>query len=277
MKQPLSMGLAALLLAGLSACAQHRATNSELIQAALSDPARSAADRQRDQRSHPEEILRLLDIGRGDAVFDVFGGGGYYAELIARVVGPQGRVYLHNNNAYLKYVGEALDKRLAAHHPPQLLRHDRETYNLDIAPDSLDAAMIIMSFHDLFFADEENGWCQIDYPGFMQQIRRGLKADGVFLIVDHVADAGSGIGVAQSLHRIEPDYAVRALAAQGFELVDHSDVLRNAQDDHSSSVFDPAIRGNTDRFVMLFRKSAVTPADTPEPTESPQAGCQPDN
>jgi predicted methyltransferase len=33
-----------------------------------------------------------------------------------------------------------------------------------------------------------------------------------------------------------------------------SPLLANPQDDHGRSVFDPAIRGKTDRFLFRFRK-----------------------
>ena len=33
-----------------------------------------------------------------------------------------------------------------------------------------------------------------------------------------------------------------------------SDVLRNAEDPHTAGVFDPAIRGHTDQFMLRFRK-----------------------
>ena len=41
----------------------------------------------------------------------------------------------------------------------------------------------------------------------------------------------------------------------GFRLVGESKLLRNPADDHSLLVFNPAIRGKTDRFVMKFRKA----------------------
>jgi predicted methyltransferase len=40
----------------------------------------------------------------------------------------------------------------------------------------------------------------------------------------------------------------------GFEVVGSSDLLRNPADDLSSGVFDPAIRGHTDRFLLKLRK-----------------------
>ena len=37
-------------------------------------------------------------------------------------------------------------------------------------------------------------------------------------------------------------------------LEDKSDVLRNMEDVYSKGMFDPEVRGKTDRFVLKFRK-----------------------
>ena len=224
------------------------------IEAAIAAPDRSEADKQRDARSRPDVTLAMLDIGPGDVVFDVFGGGGYYSDLIARVVGEDGKVYLHNNRAYLNFVNQALTERMAGNTLPQMVQHDREVDNLDMAPESLDAAMIIMSYHDLFYDDPANGWPQIDHSDFMRQIHTGLKTGGRFLIVDHQANPGRGSLDTQSLHRIEKDFAVERIEAMGFRLVAESAVLGNPDDDKSTSVFAPDTRGKTDRFILVFEK-----------------------
>ena len=97
MKFPLSVAClaAAITLAGCAST--QKSTPDELISTAIENPARSEADRERDLRSRPEVILGMLNIGRGDTVADVFGGGGYYSELIAGVTGPEGEVILHND------------------------------------------------------------------------------------------------------------------------------------------------------------------------------------
>lgn len=228
-------------------------TNDDITQA-MSASNRSAADQQRDARSRPDVTLAMLDIGPGDVVFDVFGGGGYYSELIARVVGEDGKVYLHNNQAYLNFVNEGLTERMKQNQMPQMIQYDREVDDLDIAPNSLDAAMIIMSYHDLFYDDRGSGWPQIDHQDFMQQIHTGLKPGGRFLIVDHQANPGRQALDSQSLHRIEKDYAIQRIEALGFKLVAESAVLANPDDDKNTSVFAPEIKGKTDRFIIVFEK-----------------------
>ncbi len=224
--------------------------------AILAAKDRTAGDIKRDERSRPDVTLKLLGVKSGDHVFDVFAGGGYYSELLARIVGPKGKVYLHNNQAYKNFVGEALKARMAKNTLKQMVQHDREVGNLGMPAGGLDAAMIIMSFHDLFFDDSENGWPQIDRDDFMGQIYRGLKSDGRFMIVDHAAATGTKDTVSKSLHRIEKGYAIKVIESYGFKLLAESTALNNAQDDHSKSVFDKDMRGKTDRFILVFEKTA---------------------
>jgi predicted methyltransferase len=126
---------------------------------------------------------------------------------------------------------------------------------LGLGTNTLDGALIIMSYHDLYYADPSGGWPAIDASQFLDQLCTALKPGARLLIVDHQARAGSGKEDTQALHRIEDTFAIADFRSHCFELERSSELLRNADDDHSKNVFDPAIRGKTDRFVHVYRKS----------------------
>ena len=242
------MKLIIALLLGLAASASSAAT----VQEALAADDRLAADIERDGREHPEEVLALLQIGPGSRVADIFAGAGYYSELIGRVVTPGGEVLMHNNAPYMEFAAKGIADRFEGREVVGVVRHDREPDNLDLGTDTLDAAIIIMSYHDLFYSDKS--WPAIDADDFISQIANALKSGGRFLIVDHVAAANSGSSAAQELHRIDPVFARRQIESRGLRYVTSSDSLRNATDDHTKFVFDPEIRGKTDRFLLVFEK-----------------------
>lgn len=241
-----------LLAAGLALLTATAQLHADPLEEVLADPDRLPEDLQRDSRDQPGVIFGLLGIGPGDRVADIFGGAGYYSELAGRLVAPGGEVLLHNNRAYLAYAAKGLTRRFDGREVPGVVRHDREPDNLDLGENTLDAAFIIMSYHDLYYTEE--GWPPIDREAFMAQIVRALKPGGRFLIVDHQAAAGAGTSVTQTLHRIEAAAARRDIEAAGLVYSDGTDALRNATDDHGLSVFDPAIRGRTDRFVQVYEK-----------------------
>jgi predicted methyltransferase len=244
------------LLACIGGCASAPTQNdgAERIAAAIANPDRSDADRERDARDRPEVTLALLNLQPGDAVVDLFGGGGYYSDLLAGVVGEQGTVILHNNAGYAKWVEKSLQERYIDNQvvPVTVLRS--EVDDLQLVPASLDAAIMIMSYHDLYYYNPERGFEQTDVGNFFAQVRTALKPGGRLLIVDHSAPDGTGKSLTQEIHRIDPAFAQQDVESNGFRLVATSDVLRNPGDPRTGMVFAKDIRGQTDRFVMLFEK-----------------------
>ncbi len=227
---------------------------ADAVTEAINKPGRLAADLERDEQSHPELILPLLQLQPGDRVADIWAGGGYYSELIATIVGKEGEVLLVNNLAYEKFAGKALAQRQDGRDMGSVTFHTREAEDLELGENSLDAALIIMSYHDLYHVDEPNGWRPIDADNFLGQIHAALKPGGRFLVVDHYAAPRTGKASAQDLHRIDVAFAKKDIGAHGFKLVAQSDALRNPDDDYSIMVFDPLVRGKTDRFVLVFEK-----------------------
>jgi predicted methyltransferase len=221
---------------------------------AVAEPTRLAKDRERDAREHPAALLEFMQLKPGMAVADVFGGGGYYSELIAHVVGRQGRTLLVNNVPYQSFAKDDLKARFAEGRLPAVTRQTIETCDLKLGQGELDAVLIVMSYHDLYYVDPENGWPAINAKRFLDQIFAALKPGGVFVIVDHAATAGSDSRDAQTLHRIDEEFAKRDIAAHGFVLEDTLAVQRNADDPRTQLVFDEAIRGKTDRFIHRYRK-----------------------
>jgi len=231
------------------------AVAADPVSDAINKPGRLAADLERDARSRPDIVLPLLALEPGDRVADIWAGGGYYSELLASVVGESGEVLLVNNVAYNAFAAGALAERQEGRDLGSVTIHTREAEDLDLGENTLDAALIIMSYHDLYHVDEASGWRPIDAADFLEQIHRALKPGGRFLIVDHYAAPGSGKSSAQALHRIDVAFAKADIGSHGFRLVAESDALRNPDDDYSITVFDPRVRGKTDRFVLVFEKT----------------------
>jgi predicted methyltransferase len=245
--------LALLLSLGLALLSP--VVSADPVTDAINKPGRLASDLERDARSRPDVTLPLLQLEPGDRVVDIWAGGGYYSELVASIVGEEGEVLLLNNAAYAAFATKALTARLDGRDPGSVTVYTREAENLDLGRNSLDGALIIMSYHDLYHVDEPNGWRAIDAADFLDQVHAALKPGARFLVVDHHAEAGTGKSSAQVLHRIDVEFAKTDIASHGFTLVDSADALRNPQDDHSIMVFDPRVRGKTDRFVLVFEKN----------------------
>ena len=239
----------------LSACGESAPVPS-IYDQAVASTTRLEGDYARDTNRKPAAVLEFVGIRPGDRVLDMFSGGGYYSELLAIVVGPEGHVLSHSNQAYLGFVGDEFKARHAEGRLPNVEVLMAENNELELEADSLDAIMLVLSFHDLYYADPDRGWPQIDDGAFLAELYKGLRPGGVVGIVDHAAKPGSSRETGGTVHRIDSAIVQREMELAGFVLEATSDILRNPDDDHSRSVFEPEIRGQTDRFVMRWVKPA---------------------
>lgn len=216
---------------------------------------RLEGDYARDAGRKPDQVLEFFGVDRGMTVLDMFSGGGYYTEILSHVVGDEGRVVAHTNEAYLNFVSDEFNARHAEGRLPNVDILMAENNELQLPAGEFDAIMMVLNYHDLYYADEENGWPAFDVQKFLAELRKGLKDDGFIAIVDHYAAEGASSDSGGTVHRIDPAIVIADMEAAGFICDAESDLLRNPADDPSVSVFAPEIRGKTDRFVMRFVKA----------------------
>ncbi|HEY7639467.1 MAG TPA: methyltransferase domain-containing protein [Steroidobacteraceae bacterium] len=225
------------------------------IQAAVDSLERPPKDRARDENRHYAEIMEFFGVRPGQTVIELFAAGGNTAEVLARSVGPTGKVYMQNPPFWYERGGDkSVEERLANNRLPNVMRLDKPLNDLGLAPDSLDGAVAFMVLHDFF-------WLSQDVPGVLADLYQALKPGGWFGVVDHAAPAGSGIRDAldrdHGTHRIDEAYVKKLFAAAGFVLEANDDVLRNPADDRTKPFYDDSFKGkSTDRFVLRFRKKA---------------------
>ncbi len=242
-----------LIAALLALAAPTLAAAATPIEAAIADPARTDKDRERDVREKPAEVMAFAGVKPGMTVVDMFAGGGYYTELLAGVVGSTGKVLSVNNVPYANYAKDDIKVRFTEGRLPNVERRLVEMSSIHFPPKSVDLIYICMSYHDAFWVDEKEGWPDIDTDGFIESMKRMLKPGGKLLIIDHNAPAGTGAEMAGKAHRLNEEFAKKSLASHGFVLEKTYDGLRNKDDQLDKMVFDPAVKGKTDRYVHLYR------------------------
>lgn len=225
------------------------------VHAAVANPERPIADQQQDILRKPEEVLSFFGIRRGAAVLDLFSGGGYYTEILAHLVGPDGRVVAHNDAVYRRLAGKEMAERFLPGRLPNVTLLSAESDGLALSAGQFDAAVLIRAYHDLYLPDQRGEPSRERGDALLKAVYAALKPGGVLGVVDHAAAPGTPVAAAASLHRIDPVRLREDIIAAGFVFEAESGVLRNPADDRSLSVFDPAIRGKTDQVVLRFRKS----------------------
>ena len=244
-----------LLLATALALAPLAATQAAPpdLAAAVSAPGRPADATALDAVRHPAEVLRFMGLKQGDRALDLFTGSGYYGEIMARAVGPRGSVLGWNPTAFTDNDDRAA---LAAIHgrSPNFSFLATEESAFALPERAFDFVMIHLNYHDTYF-DLPRRQYHMEPDAFLRAVFNSLKPGGTMAVIDHVANPGGDTrAVVSRFHRIDPATVRADFARAGFVLDGQSDMLRNPQDDHNKSVFDPSIRGHTDRIVYRFRR-----------------------
>lgn len=223
--------------------------------AAVSAPGRSAEDIALDASRKPAEVLAFFGLKKGMVAADIMAGDGYYSTLMARIVGPRGKVMGYNPIQFVENDAKnaAAWKALTGASPNVSIA----TYPFDqfaAAPNSFDFVLLHMVYHDLYWESEKYKVPRTDPAAFLRTLYAATRPGGIVGVVDHVALPGDTRTTVEKMHRIDPETVKKDFLAAGFVLEAESPVLHVAADDHTKHVYDPAIRGHTDRFVFRFRK-----------------------
>lgn len=233
-------------------CRHAQERTAESFRTLVDAPDRSDEDRQLDAGRKPADMLAFFGIKEGMKVAELGAGTGYTTEILARAVGPTGKVYAQNNRWILeKFAEQPWSQRLQKAVMANVVRVDRE-FDDPLPPEArdLDAVFIVLFYHDSF-------WFGVDRPRMNEAIFRALKPGGVYAIIDHSGREGTGITEVKTLHRVEESAVREDIEKAGFKLAAEAEFLRNPSDtrDWNAAPFAAGERrGTSDRFVLKFIK-----------------------
>jgi predicted methyltransferase len=259
--------------------------SSEQIAQIVRSPDRTAADRANDGRRKPEQILGFIGIRPGIVAVDLSAGGGYTTELLARTIGPLGKVYGQsrprdpnrattppaapegNSNpasapgaapaaapvspsrpspaALAEREGNLRSDGIQAAPIVALPRPFEDPVPSELASGSVDLVTLMFNYHDL-------GHLGVDRTAMNKAVFGALKSGGLYVIADHSGRSGTGISESGTLHRIEEAFLRKEVEAAGFKLLDEGNFLRNPNDPKDKNTPEPP--QPKDDFVLKFVK-----------------------
>lgn len=254
MRLALLTALITLALPAAASAPAPTASPSAAIATALSDPARKA-DAANDERRKVADIIAFTEIRPGSRVLDLIPGGGYFSRAFSAIVGPKGHVYAVFPEAYEKVEPGFADKLREVAKQPHYGNIEvlLQPANQLAVPAPVDLVFTSQNYHD--YPDKFMG--NVDPAVLNKQVFDALRPGGLFVIIDHAAEAGSGMRDTDTLHRIDPAIVKKQVEAAKFVFDGESTVLRHPADTHTKMVFDKSIRGQTDQFIYRFRKPAA--------------------
>jgi len=232
-----AFALSLLVLVGLPG----PAAQAQDYAAVLAAPDRSEADRQNDAKRQALELLTFSGPKTGWHVLDMGAGGGYSTELMARAVGPSGKVYGQNGAISERFAARAKSPAMA--NVEALARPFDDP--LPVGTEKLDLITFFFVYHDTTFME-------VDRAKMNKAMFDALKPGAFLVIADHSARPGEGTSVGKTTHRIEESALVAEVTAAGFRQVATADFLRNPADPRDVSVNRSGIKN--DEFVIRFQK-----------------------
>ena len=232
---------ALIALAGAVPSVAQDSAPSPAIAAAVADAQRPAADTARDALRKPAEIVAFAGVKPGDKVAEIAPGGGYYTRILAKAVGPQGKVYALMPAFFANRPGglDAINALAEQYGNIEVVVVDYAATKL---PEPVDLVWTTENSHDLANGDiaTVNKWAF-----------EALKPGGIYFVEDHSAP-GTGTSATSTLHRIDPAAVKEQVGAAGFTLEAESDLLRNPNDPHD--VNPRQVQPTSDKFALRFRK-----------------------
>ncbi len=227
------------------------------VTAALADSGRTDADKAQDADRKPGEMVVFAGIKPGSKVLDLMPGVGYFTRIFAKAVGDRGYVYAYQPTQFDEFIKKRtgatgittafLSKPYEAYKNVSVLHGSIEKV---VVPEPLDVVWTSRNYHDM----HDTFMGPADLKVVNKAIYDSLKPGGIFVVLDHAAEPGSGLRDTDTLHRIDEAAVKQEVEAAGFKLVGESKVLRSAADDHKAKVFDASVKGKTDQFILKFRK-----------------------
>jgi predicted methyltransferase len=214
------------------------------VTAAVNDPARPQADKDRDGVRRPAEMMTAAALKSGDKVVELVPGGGYVTRLISKIVGPTGKVYAANLptfNEKFKSGPIAVTSNPAYSNVTII----EMPYSQLKAPEPIDVVWTSENYHDF----KNMGQFNTDTNAMNRAVFAALKPGGRYIITDYVAEAGSGVRDTQMLHRIDPATIRSEVSAAGFMFVSQSNALAHPEDDHKARSGQ-----SSDQVFFIFRK-----------------------
>jgi predicted methyltransferase len=235
----------------LTAGAVHAAQSGALpayIDAAIANSARPPEDTSRDANRKPGPTLAFAGVKPGMRVLELAPGKGYYTRLLSLTVGPTGKVFSVTSAPKPDAPPPTVQAIAADSHFSNVTPVVKKVTDPLVLPEKVDLVWTSQNYHDFHNIPD------VGIDAINKRVFDALKPGGIYLVLDHSAQAGSGARDTNTLHRIDEDTVKQEVEAAGFKLVGESNILRNKADPRTAKVFEPPIQGHTDQFILKFQK-----------------------
>ncbi|MEO7386769.1 MAG: methyltransferase [Gammaproteobacteria bacterium] len=224
----------------------------EKIEAAMKSDIRPVEDTSRDGERKPRQTLEFLGLKDDMRVLELVPSGGYFTKILGPVLAEKGELYVAIGTTRLEPVLKSTpslakikvaqtDAKMTPA-PDKMGLFDLGEFSLGVK--DLDLVLTFRNYHNFTPAARAS----LDRAVFA-----ALKSGGHYGIVDHTRRHNEP-DTSENWRRVDPVLVIKEVQAAGFVLEDFSGVHYTPDDELRYEVGRKSVTGNTDRFVLRFRK-----------------------
>jgi predicted methyltransferase len=249
----LGLGAALVLPQPAATAADTLTAFQKKVQAVMKLPHRSKKNRARDRNRDPVKALDFCRMRDDMTVLDWAPGRGWYTEILGPLLKEKGVLYVSTLASQLKRIDPLLDKEPmtkvrklpvdVVRHP---VSHDITAKNLDFGVTGVDLVLNFREYHNL------DPSTRLD---FNRAVFKALKPGGYACIIDHTRRHMEP-STNENRRRVDPVLVIKEVQAAGLRFVDYATFFLRPDDELRFEVGRRTVRGNTDRFTLLFQKPA---------------------
>jgi len=231
-------------------------SNEIAIGKAINNTQRPSKDLLLDNDRKPGIILDFFQVKPETQILEVFGGGGYYTELLNSIVGDKGQVTVLEDTLWYDYSKKQSDIRHQDKRLKNTITRISDMNTLKLPKEKYDTALIILGLHDIYLKSVEASLSgeKRNAKHFIQAIYNSLKSGAVLGVVEHEANSEFALSRSAELHRLSSKHIKNLMLDAGFKFETSSLVLQNTDDLHDKVVWAKGLRWKSDRSVLRFRK-----------------------
>ncbi len=221
------------------------------LKAAVTMDHRSDKNRARDDNRSPVEAMRFCRLKDHMTVVEFGPGSGWYTEILGPVLQEKGRLITAYKTEWMK----KLDPLLARDFMSAVEKHAIDI-SWNKAEKHFDVGNVSYPVSDADLALNIREYHNFDAAGAAHMNRTtyaALKPGGYYCIIDHTR-RHMEVRTNENRRRADPVQVILDVQAAGFELIASSDLFFKPDDELRYEVGRKTVKGNTDRFSLLFRK-----------------------
>lgn len=222
------------------------------IEAILAAPDRSPEARAMDGPRRASDMVGAAGLEPWHSVLELEPGKGWFTDILLRLIEPEGQLIVQQPALLDDFFGKDVFNKIRRAGRPNVTYSSSPFTQLSAASASMDRVLWVQGPHEIWF-EPQPGLSFGDPNLVFAEIRRILKQDGLFFVVDNLASQDLSQHSSGQLHRSEPKNLRKYIEYADFDLVQMDlSWIESECDNLTMPTYSPSIHLRTSQFLQIY-------------------------